>query len=55
MTVTEEAQNGSIVGRKLMGLADEIAEGKTTPAAAIAEARSLIAGPAKARPLSSLK
>jgi hypothetical protein len=55
VTVTEEAQNGSIVGPKLMGLADEIAEGKTTTAAAVTEATTLIAGPTKARPLASLK
>lgn len=55
VVVTEEAQNGSIVGPKLMDLADEIAEGKTTTAAAAAEAATLIAGPAKARPLASLK
>jgi len=55
VVVTEEAQNGSIVGPKLMDLADEIAEGKTTTAAAVAEAATLIAGPAKARPLAALK
>lgn len=55
VTVTEEAQNGSIVGPKLMGLADEIAKGKKDSTAAITEATTLIAGPAKARPLASLK
>lgn len=55
VTVTEEAENGSIVGPRLMGLADEIAEGKATTAAAVAEAVALIGGPAKARPLAALK
>lgn len=55
VTVTEEAQNGSIVGPKLMGLADEIAEGKKASEEAVAEAKSLIAGAEKARPLASLK
>lgn len=44
VTVKEEAQAGSVTGPKLMGLADEIAEGKTKEAAAIAEARRVIAG-----------
>ena len=51
--VTEEANAGSVTGPKLMGLADEIAEGKTTEADAVAEARALIAGSAKARPLAA--
>ncbi len=53
--VTEEAQNGSIVGPTLMDLADRVAEGKTPAAAAVAEASALIGGPAKSRPLASLK
>jgi hypothetical protein len=53
--VTEEAQAGSVTGPKLMGLADEIAEGKTETAKAAAEARALIAGADKARPLAALK
>lgn len=42
--VVEEAENGSVTGPKLMGLADEIAEGKTTTAKAVAEAKTVIAG-----------
>lgn len=55
VTVTEEAQNGSIVGPTLMDLADQIAEGKTTAAAAAGEATALIAGPAKSRPLAAAR
>ena len=51
--VTEEAQAGSVTGPKLMGLADEIAEGKIEVAKATAEAKALIAGAEKARPLAS--
>jgi hypothetical protein len=51
--VTEEADAGSVTGPRLMGLADEIAEGKTSVAQAIAEARAVIAGPEKARPLAA--
>ncbi len=43
VAVREEAQAGSVTGRKLMGLADEIAEGKLTTAAAVPQARALIA------------
>jgi len=43
VTVTEEAQNGSVTGPKLMGLAEDIQAGKTTTAKAVAEARALIA------------
>ena len=43
VTVREEAQNGSETGPRLMGLADEIAEGKRTTAAAADEARRVIA------------
>ncbi|WP_337186845.1 DUF6607 family protein [Phenylobacterium sp.] len=53
--VTEEANAGSVTGPKLMGLADEIAEGKTETAKAVAEARALIGGSEKARPLATLK
>lgn len=53
--VTEEAQAGSVTGPKLMGLADEIAEGKTDAAKASAEAKALIASSDKARPLAALK
>jgi len=51
VTVTEEANSGSVTGPKLMGLADEIAEGRKDAAAALAEAKALIAGTEKARPL----
>lgn len=40
--VAEEAENGSVTGPKLMGLADDIQAGKTTTARAVAEARALI-------------
>jgi hypothetical protein len=53
--VTEEANAGSVTGPKLMGLADEINEGKTETAKAAIEARALIAGDAKARPLGAGK
>ena len=43
LAVREEAENGSMTGPRLMGLADEIAEGKTTTAAAAVEARVVIA------------
>jgi hypothetical protein len=43
VTVTEEPQNGSVTGPKLMGLADEIDKGRKSEAAAIAEARAAIA------------
>lgn len=44
VAVREEAQNGSMTGPKLMGLADEIAEGKRDTTAAVIEARAVIAG-----------
>jgi len=50
LAVREEAQNGSMTGPRLMGLADEIAEGKTTTAAAIVEARAVIAKETSASP-----
>jgi hypothetical protein len=50
IAVTEEAENGSVTGPRLMGLADEIVEGKTTEAAAIAEAAKVIAATAPYRP-----
>lgn len=43
VTVTEEAEAGSVTGPKLMGLADDVAAGKVKEAAAIAEARKVIA------------
>ena len=54
VTVTEEANNGSVTGPKLMGLADEIAEGRKDPATAAAEARALIASGERSRPLAGL-
>jgi hypothetical protein len=54
VTVTEEAENGSVTGPKLMGLAEALAEGKTDGAAAAAEARAVIAGSEKMRPLAAL-
>ena len=47
--VTEEAQAGSVTGPRLMGLADDIVAGKISTASAAAEARTLIAGPARTR------
>ena len=55
VTVTEEADNGSVTGPKLMGLADDIAEGKVDTAAAAAQARALIASSERMRPLAALK
>lgn len=55
VAVTEEAQAGSVMGPKLMGLADEIAEGRIDATRASAEARALIASAEKARPLAALK
>lgn len=40
ITVQEEAQNGSVTGPKLMGLAEEIVDAGKTTEAAIAEARA---------------
>ena len=42
--VTEEADNGTVIGSKLMGLADDITDGKIDQAKAVAQARSVIAG-----------
>lgn len=55
VAVTEEAQAGSVTGLKLMGLADEIAEGRIDVSRASAEARALISSADKARPLAALK
>lgn len=41
--VPEEAENGSITGPKLMGLADDIAAGKIAEGAAVETARATIA------------
>jgi len=43
VTVAEEAENGSVTGPDLMGLADAVAAGSKTTEAAIAEARAVIA------------
>ncbi len=50
LAVREEAQNGSMTGPPLMGLADEVAEGKTTTDAAIVKARAVIAKETSAAP-----
>ena len=42
VTVREEAQNGSMTSPPLLDLADEVAEGKRTTAAAVAEARRVV-------------
>jgi hypothetical protein len=55
VTVTEEANNGSVTGPKLMGLADDIVDGKAQTAAAVAQARSLIASAERTRPLAALE
>lgn len=47
VSIEEEAQAGTVISMKLMGLADEIAEGKTAEAKAVAEAEKLIAGATK--------
>lgn len=43
LNVREEADNGSITGPRLMGLADELAEGKLAAPQAVAQARAAIA------------
>jgi len=43
LNVHEQAENGSVVGEKLMGLADDIEDGKIAAPAAIAQARAVIA------------
>ncbi len=43
VSVTEEAESGSVLAPKLMGMADDIAAGKAEVAASVAEARKLIA------------
>jgi len=49
ITLEEEAESGSVTGPTLMGLADEILKGEKTEAAAIAEARQVIAEETAAR------
>lgn len=41
--VEEEAQAGTVISARLLGIADEIVEGKMTEKAAVAEAKALIA------------
>ena len=55
VAVTEEAENGSVTGPKLMALAEQIAGGTKDERSASAEARALIAGPERTRPLAALK
>jgi hypothetical protein len=43
ITVAEEAQNGSVTGPKLMGLADDVENGKISIQDAVAEAKLVIA------------
>jgi hypothetical protein len=47
--VTEEADNGTVIGPKLMGLAYDIADGKIDTTKALAEARTVIAGETRTR------
>ena len=42
ISVVEEAENGSVTAPKLMGMAEDIADGTTTTAAALAEAKTLV-------------
>jgi hypothetical protein len=49
ITLEEEAEAGAVTGPTLMGLADEILKGEKTEAAAIAEARQVIAEETGAR------
>jgi hypothetical protein len=42
ISVEEKAENGSVTGPKLMGLADDIAQGKITTEAAIVQAKTTI-------------
>lgn len=44
VTVTEEAETGTVVSARLLALADEVAAAKQTQTAAVAEAGRLIAG-----------
>lgn len=48
LAVREEAENGSMTGPKLMGLADEIAEGRRAVPTAVAEAKTVIAAETRA-------
>lgn len=51
--VTEEAENGSVTGERLMGLADDIALGKLGTPDAVTKAKAIIAGREMALPASS--
>ncbi len=51
VTVTEEADNGSVVGERLMELADGIADEGKDSAAATRQARALIGSPERSQPL----
>lgn len=42
IAITEEAETGTVISARLLALADEILEGKTSEAKAVAEARGLI-------------
>ena len=53
--VAEEAQNGSVTGPKLMGLADDIEAGKIKTEAAVAEAKIVIGEATKRPELASAK
>ena len=55
VAVTEEAENGSVTGPKLMTLAEQIVGGSKDERTAIAEARTLIGGPERTRPLAALR
>ncbi len=50
IAIQEEAQAGTVISARLLGLADDIQQGKATEAAAIAEARKLIAGATASAP-----
>ncbi|MFO1187557.1 MAG: hypothetical protein U1E87_09000 [Alphaproteobacteria bacterium] len=50
--MTEEAENGSITGERLMGLADDIADGKLAMPDAVAKAKAVIADREMALPAS---
>lgn len=54
IAIQEEAETGTVVSSRLLTLADEVQGGKTTEAAAIAEARALIADRTTAIPATAL-
>ena len=53
VTVEEEAQTGTVISARLLGMGTEISEGKLSEAAAVKEARSLIKGATSKRPVKS--